>query len=131
GVRLDGDEIAIVGADGRGVGEGRIVVVSRRRAASAERVDELRVGPIADAVRRVLADVGPVERAEWCLQRAAPAQDGPLVLERLFLGVAADAAARANEIFAALRVGRRRELEVRPRALSLPKRRSKHGGAGD
>ena len=68
-------------------------------ASFTQRADEVRLGPAPDAGLRMRRDVRPVKRAERRLQRATAGIGRRLLL---FLGMAAEAAARLRKVLAAL-----------------------------
>ncbi len=88
----------------RGVGQRRIEMLAMDADAALHGVDELQLGPVADAVGLVGRNVGHMEGAEWRLQCHAAAQPQPLFLADG--GVAAGAAAGVEHLLAILQVGR-------------------------
>src|SRR5581483_7639265 len=103
-VRPEVLEVPVGGLRERGVRERGEIVRAVGPLAEAHRADEIGLGPAAESRVRVGRDVRPVERPERRLERP-PAGEGLGVL--LVLGVAADAAARLGDVFAALGIALR------------------------
>jgi len=99
-VGLDGEDVLARHQGVGGVRKGRVVVAAIRADALLHGLDELIVGPVADAGFLVRRDVGRVQRAERHLHRQAAG-----VGLAAFGDVAGQAVRGAGEVFAAFEQG--------------------------